>query len=365
MLILKPIAPLALIAGLLASLAAPAPAMAQQAYAYQNVYNDNTGLTLTGMWAVDNTPAVPSGAPASGGNNLNYNDGVDYDNGASNSGTARTPTINLTGVQSGTMSFWCRYQTEDPGTNYDQRFIRIYNATTGGQVYAGQFSQSAAAPLSCPSMNSWHQHTWSAIPAAALGIPIQIEFYFNTVDGGINQYQGWFIDDFLMIVDDATPPATISDLDANTPTLSGATVEWSSPFDDDISGVAASFDLRYSTATITAANWATATQVTGEPPPAAPGTQHSVNVSGLNPSTPYFFAIRTTDVAGNISAISNVATVTTLALPPVGGSATVGAKPPKDRYSACSAGPAAAPFGLMALGALLGFAAAFRARFKK
>jgi hypothetical protein len=365
MLILKPIAPLALVAGLIASLAAPAPAMAQQAYAYQNVFNDNTGLTLNGLWAVDNTPAVPSGAPASGGNNLNYNDGVDYDNGQSNSGGARTPTINLTNVVSGSMSFWCRYQTEDAGTNYDQRFIRIFNATTGAQLYQGQLAGTAASPLTCPAMNQWHQHTFTSIPAAAFGNQIQVEFFFNTVDAGINNYQGWFIDDFVMIVSDATPPVAISDLDANTPGLSGCTVEWSSPFDDDISGKAASFDLRYSTATITAANFATATQVSGEPVPAAPGTPHTVNITGLNPGTQYYFAIKSTDVAGNTSAISNIATVTTTALPPVGGSATEAAKPPKDRYNACSAGTAGAPVGLMALGALLGFAAAFRSRFKK
>jgi hypothetical protein len=214
-------------------------------------------------------------------------------------------------------------------------------------------------------MNQWHQHTWSAIPPAALGIPIQIEFFFNTQDNFANNYQGWFIDDLVMIVNDVTPPVAISDLDANTPGLSGCTVEWSSPFDDDISGKAASFDLRYSTSTITAANFATATQVTGEPVPAAPGTPHTVNVTGLNPGTQYYFAIKSTDVAGNTSAISNIVTLTTTALPPVGGSATEAAKPPKDRYNACSAGTAGAPVGLMALGALLGFAAAFRSRFKK
>jgi len=364
--VLKLSMPWAVLVALIASIAAPPQASAQQAYAYNNIFDDNSQLTLTGMWAVDNTPAVPNSAPgSSGGNNLNYNDGVDYDNGATNSGTARTPTIDLTGVNTASMTFWCRYQTEDAGTTYDQRWIRIYNATTQAQVFTGQFSGSAAAPLTCPSMNTWHQHSWANIPAAALNIPIIVEFYFNTVDSGVNQYQGWFIDDLQIIADDVTPPAQITDLVVDNPTVSTVDVAWSSPFDDDVAGQAQSFDLRYATAVITDANFATATQVTGEPAPSAPGTPHNMTITGLNPGTQYWFAIRSTDPGGNTSVISNVETVTTGALPPVGGSATQGAKPPKDRYSACSAGTESAPFGLFALAGLIGLAAAFRTFIRK
>ncbi len=354
---IKSFTPLAIAAGLLVCMAAPAAA--QQAYAYQNIFDDNSGLTLNGLWAVDNTPAVPNGAPgASGGNNLNYNNGSDY--AGNNSGTARTPTINMTGVSAATMTFWCRYQTEDPGTNYDVRWIRIFNATSGGQVYTGQFSQNAAAPLSCPSMSTWHQHSWTTFPAAALDIPIQIEFFFNTVDGVANNYQGWFIDDLEIIGDDATPPDAIDDLTASSPSLSGCTLEWTSPFDNDTSGVAASFDLRHSTAPITTANFNQATAVSGEPSPGAPGTLHTVTLAGLNPGTQYYFAIRSTDFAGNVSALSNIETVNTLALPPVGGSATTLPPRPKDRYNACSAGVAGSPIGLMTLGAILALAGSLK-----
>src|SRR5262245_49469998 len=220
MLRFKIFTPLALVAGLLATFAAPATVHAQQAYAYQNVFDDNSSLVLTGLWAVDNTPAVPSGAPASGGNNLNYNDGVDYDNGSSNSGTARTPTINLTGVSNAQMSFWCRYQTETTGTSYDQRFLRIYNATSGAQVYSGQLAGTGGA-ITCPAMSQWHQHVFNPMPAAALNIPIIVEFYFNTVDSAINNYQGWFVDDLVIIADDVTPPVAIADLAASNPSLTG------------------------------------------------------------------------------------------------------------------------------------------------
>jgi hypothetical protein len=363
--------PLALVAGLLVALVAPNAAEAQQAYAYQNVFDDADGLTLagSGMWGVDNTPAVANASPgSSGGNSLNYNDGVDYDNGASNTGTARTPTINLSGVQQpadATMSFWCRYQTETTGTSYDQRWVRFYNASTQALIYSVQLYQSGSGSNNCPSMSSWHQHTWTAMPAGTTGVPIFIEFYFNTQDSIGNAYQGWFIDDLVIITADTTPPALIADLAASDPTLSGCTLEWTSPTDDDLAGQAASFDLRYSPNPITDANFGTATQINGEPSPGAPGTLHTVNITNLAPGTLYHFAVTSTDPAGNTSLISNVATVTTVALPPVGGSATTALEAPKDRYTYCGVGLAGAPSTLFALGMLLTLAGAGRRYFRR
>jgi hypothetical protein len=359
---LKVFSPVALVAGLLASFAAPAPADAQQAYAYQNIFDSEDDLTLSGMWNVDNTPAVANSAPgASGGTNLNYNDDVDYDNGAANSGTARTASINLTGVGNATMSFWCRYQTEvESVSSYDQRWIRIFNTTSGAQVYQVQFGTNAAPPANCANFNTWHQHTWTNMPAGTTGIPIAVEFFFNTQDSIGNNFQGWFIDDLVIIADDVTPPQPIDDLEASNPTLSGVTLDWTAPFDDDTSGVAASYDLRFAVAPITEANFAQATQIAGEPTPGPENTPHTVIVSGLNPGTLYYFAIRTTDIAGNTSLISNVASLATLQLPPAGGSATTAAAPAKDRYNACSAGTSAAPLGLLILGGLLTAAGSVR-----
>jgi hypothetical protein len=362
--------PLALIAGLVASIAAPAPLAAQQAYAYNTVFDDATGWTLAGLWSVDNTPAVANASPGtSGGNNLNFNNGNDYANANYLGDSAIGPNIDLTGVTGGTMSFWCRYQTEDTGTSYDRRYIRIRNTTNQALVYDQQFAQTAGAPLTCPSMLTWHQHTWSAIPPAALGIPIRIEFFFYPVDTVGNNYQGWFIDDFQMIVNDTIGPDAIADLAATNPQLSTVDLSWTAPADNDLSGKAQSFDLRYATAPITNdADFASATTVTGEPIPGDPGTPHTVTLSGLNPGVQYWFAIKSVDQASptpNVSALSNVPTATTLTLPPVGGSATNAPKPPKDRYNACTAGTLAAPAGLAALAALVGLAAAFRALLKK
>jgi len=93
------------------------------------------------------------------------------------------------------------------------------------------------------------------------------------------------------------------------------TLHWTTPGDDGMLGTAAQFDLRYSTAPITGANFASATKWNSMPAPASPGTSQSVTVTGLQPSTTYYFAIKTGDDVPNWSGISNVITATTTNAP--------------------------------------------------
>jgi len=90
-----------------------------------------------------------------------------------------------------------------------------------------------------------------------------------------------------------------------------ATLGWNATGDDSLTGTATSYDIRYATAPITGANWGSATQVTGEPAPAAPGTAQSYVVRGLGRDATYYFAIRASDESGNLSGLSNVASATT------------------------------------------------------
>jgi len=63
---------------------------------------------------------------------------------------------------------------------------------------------------------------------------------------------------------------------------------------------------------ITEANWANATQCTGEPTPSVAGTAESFTVAGLDSGTQYWFAIKTRDeVEAHWSPISNSPTLTT------------------------------------------------------
>ena len=104
---------------------------------------------------------------------------------------------------------------------------------------------------------------------------------------------------------DIIPPASVTDLTTSSPTSNSITLTWTAPGDDGSTGTASQYDIRYSTAVITDNNWDSASQVTGEPAPQIAGTNQSFTVTGLNPSTTYYFAIKTADEVANWSIISN------------------------------------------------------------
>ena len=112
---------------------------------------------------------------------------------------------------------------------------------------------------------------------------------------------------------DTSSSSAITNLAVSTTTLNSATLTWSSPGDDGIVGTSTSYDLRYGTSTITESNWALSAQATGEPTPLVASTTQSMIVTGLASSTTYYFAIKSSDEASNISALSNIASGATLA----------------------------------------------------
>ncbi len=105
---------------------------------------------------------------------------------------------------------------------------------------------------------------------------------------------------------DTTPPSAIANLTAGTATSSSVALAWTAPGDDGASGTATSYDIRYSTSVITASNWASASQATGEPAPKVAGSAETFVVSGLSSGRTYYFAIKTADEVPNLSLISNV-----------------------------------------------------------
>ncbi len=105
---------------------------------------------------------------------------------------------------------------------------------------------------------------------------------------------------------DLTPPAAVTDLRVTGSDTNSLTLAWTSPGDNGQVGNAASYALRIATTPITSATWGSAT-VAGPPPaPASAGTTQTVVLGGLVPSTTYYVALRATDAAGNIAALSNV-----------------------------------------------------------
>jgi len=84
------------------------------------------------------------------------------------------------------------------------------------------------------------------------------------------------------------------------------TLAWTAVGDDSLIGTASRYDLRYSTAPITDANWPSGLPVTGLPAPMPAGARQSVVVRGLTRGTTYYFAIKTADEVPNWSGISNL-----------------------------------------------------------
>jgi formylglycine-generating enzyme required for sulfatase activity len=111
---------------------------------------------------------------------------------------------------------------------------------------------------------------------------------------------------------DGTPPAAVSDLRIEPP--AGQTLlrlRWTAPGNDFFHGTAAGYDVRYSTEPITAANWESALLCSGERLPSSSGSLDAYSARGLSGGQTYHFAIRTSDAAGNVSSLSNVASATT------------------------------------------------------
>lgn len=113
---------------------------------------------------------------------------------------------------------------------------------------------------------------------------------------------------------DTTPPAAITSLNTGTASSNSIQLSWTATGDDGVIGSASSYDVRYSTTSITATNFINATQATGEPTPILAGNSQSFFVNGLSPSTTYYFAIKSIDEANNTAAISNVVSTATTSI---------------------------------------------------
>jgi peroxiredoxin len=111
--------------------------------------------------------------------------------------------------------------------------------------------------------------------------------------------------------EDTESPAAITNLAIEEMAGTNVTLTWTAPGDDGNDGTAAVYDLRHSDRMLTESNWASASEVIGEPTPEQARTTQQMVVGGLQPDTHYYFALKTRDEAGNWSGISTVADTTT------------------------------------------------------
>ena len=101
-------------------------------------------------------------------------------------------------------------------------------------------------------------------------------------------------------------PSPVTNLSVAGATTQSITLAFTATGDDGNVGTATSYDVRYSTTPMSLASWATATPATVAAPHVA-GTAETVTVTGLQPTTLYYFGVVVVDDVGNRSLLSNVA----------------------------------------------------------
>jgi bacillopeptidase F len=153
-----------------------------------------------------------------------------------------------------------------------------------------------------------------------------LEALYNTaVDLGAagedNNYGTGLIDVYAAFLSlgtpDSTAPDPITDLTVIAPTSNSLTLQWTVPYDSSMNGVTG-YDIRYSFSPIndtTAFNNATQLPFTAIPDTA--GATENYLVEGLSFATTHHFAIKSKDVWGNWSLLSNSASGTTFGAPQI------------------------------------------------
>jgi len=116
---------------------------------------------------------------------------------------------------------------------------------------------------------------------------------------------------------DSIPPAQITDLAVAMEGSNWLDTQWTAVGDDDNTGQASRYDLRYSTSPIDDANFDAAMRVNGTPKPGTPGTLEEMRVTGLDFTTTYYLAIKALDEFGNAGPLSPLAMGTTLGAPDI------------------------------------------------
>ncbi|HPG00036.1 MAG TPA: beta-galactosidase [Kiritimatiellia bacterium] len=145
------------------------------------------GWTATGLWHQDTAQA------ASPTRSWTYNNGVNYNTGARNTGTLTTPWISLSNAAAATLTFKSWYETEDTGTSWDKKLVQV---STDGTNW------TQVLQISGPN-KQWTSQTADLSPYA--GKRVQVRFVFDSIDGVYNTFAGWAVDDVTVLAVQGAP----------------------------------------------------------------------------------------------------------------------------------------------------------------
>ncbi|MCC6740710.1 MAG: hypothetical protein IT452_16835 [Planctomycetia bacterium] len=173
-------------------------------------------------WGVDATPALiggvtpstfPPASPSAG--SLNFNDGVDFEDTTPEAvkGYATSPAIDITGL-GGTVIIWwsMAYEVEPfayPAFDIREIYILDDTDTIVATFQVGEVGSGADIEL---APTTWATYFFDASVVLAGSTSCKFQVVFSSVDEGLNDYSGWFIDDVRVTCGDSVPPPGVTHL---------------------------------------------------------------------------------------------------------------------------------------------------------
>ncbi|MEW6718514.1 MAG: pre-peptidase C-terminal domain-containing protein, partial [Chloroflexota bacterium] len=149
---------------------------------FDDLEGGTVGWTNTGLWHL----ATSSDKAHSGTHVWWYGDDGEgtYDTGGTHSGDLTSPPI-LVNQNDAALTFWYSYQTESSTPHWDQRWVQL-------SVDGGPFFNLLQLGEDMPNM--WHQAPVFSLSLYE-GHTVRLRLHFETLDGNLNNYGGWYIDD--------------------------------------------------------------------------------------------------------------------------------------------------------------------------
>lgn len=212
----------------------------------------------------------------------------------------------------GTGSLLIKPEVSAPGVS-----VRSSGTSTGYNSLSGT---SMAAPHVAGAIALLKQ-----VAPQMTGKQIMEALYYTAKDLGTagedNNYGMGLIDVYAAYLTlgepDSTAPDPITDLTVISPTSNSLTLQWTVPYDSTVNGITG-YAMRYALSPITdtiAFNNATPLTYTGTPDTI--GGTETYFVDGLDFNTTYYFSVRSRDMWGNWSDLSNPASGTTWIAPQI------------------------------------------------
>jgi subtilisin family serine protease len=200
-----------------------------------------------------------------------------------------------------------------PGSNVFSTYLdNSYNYMSGTSMACPHVSGVAALIVSEFGETGFApEQVWGRLVGTTDNIDAQNPSYIGLLGTGrLNAFNS-------LQTDDGIPPDPITDLAVAETGAVAVTLNWTATGASGAEGRCSLYDIRYATFEITGDNFDAANQVNDAPPPKVAGASEEFEVTGLDPVTTYYFAVKASNFFGSESGMSNVVQTTTSDVPEI------------------------------------------------